>query len=77
MPVGLGGGEEEGEEGPDDAAARAFYVERHPSAAIYAGFSDFNLYRVSLARGHFVVGIVAHQSRQIERNGKTSLALFE
>jgi len=40
----------------DDPATRRRYVGAHPSAAMYAGFKDFNLYRVSLARGHFVAG---------------------
>jgi putative heme iron utilization protein len=39
-----------------DPAARERYVAAHPSAAIYAGFRDFNLYRVTIARGHFVAG---------------------
>ena len=40
---------------PDPAALRR-YVERHPSAQTYAGFSDFNLYKVTVARGHYVAG---------------------
>ncbi len=32
------------------------YVARHPSAAGYAGFGDFHLYRISVERGHFVAG---------------------
>lgn len=32
------------------------YVARHPDAAGYAGFKDFNLYRVSLERAHLVAG---------------------
>jgi len=40
----------------DDAAARARFVARHPSAAAYAGFRDFRLYRVAAERGHLVSG---------------------
>lgn len=40
----------------DDEAARARYVARHPSAARYAGFADFRLYRVTASRGHLVAG---------------------
>jgi len=40
----------------DDAAARALYVARHPSAERYAGFADFRLYRVTVERGHFIAG---------------------
>jgi putative heme iron utilization protein len=37
-------------------AARERYVARHPSAAAYAGFSDFDLYKVTIERGHLVAG---------------------
>ena len=40
----------------DDPAVLARYVAAHPSAAMYAGFTDFHLYRVTIARGHFVAG---------------------
>lgn len=40
----------------EDAAARARYVARHPSAANYAGFKDFRLYRVEIASAHLVAG---------------------
>ncbi len=40
----------------DDAIALACYLERHPSAALYAGFKDFRLYRVTVERGHLVAG---------------------
>lgn len=39
-----------------DAADRARYLARHPSAAHYAGFKDFRLYRIEVARGHLVAG---------------------
>ncbi len=39
-----------------DQAARARFVARHPTAARYAGFADFRLYRVTASRGHLVAG---------------------
>jgi hypothetical protein len=32
------------------------YLARQPSAATYAGFTDFDLYRVIIERGHLVAG---------------------
>jgi hypothetical protein len=32
------------------------FTERHPSAAGYAGFADFRLYRLAVARAHLVAG---------------------
>jgi len=43
----------------DSAAARrltARFVARHPGAALYAGFADFRLYRMAVARAHLVAG---------------------
>lgn len=40
---------------PDPSALHR-YLDRHPSARTYAGFSDFNLYKVSIERGHYVAG---------------------
>lgn len=40
----------------DDAGAKASFVARHPSAAAYAGFKDFVLYRLAIARIHVVAG---------------------
>lgn len=34
----------------------ARFTARHPSAAVYAGFGDFHLYRVAIDRGHLVAG---------------------
>lgn len=39
-----------------DETLLARYVARHPSAAFYAGFKDFNLYRMEVARAHLVAG---------------------
>ena len=35
---------------------RARYLARHPAAALYAGFTDFAIYRVVVERAHFVAG---------------------
>jgi putative heme iron utilization protein len=40
----------------DDSRLLARFVARHPSAATYAGFGDFHLYRVAIGRGHLVAG---------------------
>lgn len=40
---------------PSDAAL-VRYVARHPSAALYAGFRDFHLFRVELVAAHLVAG---------------------
>lgn len=40
----------------DDAAAKAIFVGRHPSAAGYAGFEDFTIYRIAVTRIHLVAG---------------------
>jgi putative heme iron utilization protein len=40
----------------DDPRLLARFTARHPSAAVYAGFGDFHLYRVTLGRGHLVAG---------------------
>lgn len=39
-----------------DADLLARFVARHPSAEIYAGFGDFQLYRMTVARVHLVAG---------------------
>lgn len=40
----------------DDAARPKRYIARQPQAAAYAGFGDFNLYRMAVARAHVVAG---------------------
>jgi putative heme iron utilization protein len=40
----------------DDPRLLARFTARHPSAASYAGFGDFHLYRVTVGRGHLVAG---------------------
>ncbi len=39
-----------------DPRLKARFVARHPSAALYADFADFHLYRVAATRAHFVAG---------------------
>ncbi|HTS92071.1 MAG TPA: pyridoxamine 5'-phosphate oxidase family protein [Stellaceae bacterium] len=40
-----------------DAAERLRrFLARHPAAELYAGFKDFHLYRVEVARAHLVAG---------------------
>ena len=39
-----------------DERLKARYVARHPSAATYAGFADFKLYRLAVERAHLVAG---------------------
>jgi putative heme iron utilization protein len=40
----------------DDPRLETRFVARHPSAALYADFADFHLYRMTVARAHFVAG---------------------
>jgi putative heme iron utilization protein len=39
-----------------DAAARESFLARHPDAASYADFADFDFYRFEIAAGHLVAG---------------------
>lgn len=39
-----------------DPRLKARFVARHPSAALYADFADFHLYRVAVTRAHLVAG---------------------
>ncbi len=39
-----------------DTSSLARFVRRHPSAASYAGFKDFRLYRMRVNRAHLVAG---------------------
>jgi putative heme iron utilization protein len=40
----------------DDVRLLARFTARHPSAAAYAGFGDFHLYRMTIERGHLIAG---------------------
>jgi putative heme iron utilization protein len=51
----------------DDAALKARFVRRHPSAALYASFADFGLFRLEPQRGHLVAGFGKIQ--WVERDG--------
>nr|WP_281392749.1 pyridoxamine 5'-phosphate oxidase family protein [Roseospira goensis] len=45
---------------PDpDPAARDRFLARHPHAALYAGFTDFAVYRMTVSHAHFVGGFGA------------------
>jgi heme iron utilization protein len=49
-----------GEANPvEDRELLKLFVARHPSAQIYAGFKDFRLYRLTIARAHLVAGFGA------------------
>lgn len=46
-----------GELHPDgDPTRLGRFIARHPAAAVYAGFADFKLYRMAVARAHLVAG---------------------
>jgi putative heme iron utilization protein len=46
-----------GEAAPvDDARLKARFLARHPAAELYAGFTDFHVHRVEIARAHLVAG---------------------
>jgi putative heme iron utilization protein len=40
----------------DDPLLRGRFLARHPSAALYADFADFRLYRIAVERAHLVAG---------------------
>lgn len=40
----------------DDPRHRERFLRRHPDAALYAGFADFAVYRVTVERAHLVAG---------------------
>lgn len=40
----------------EDPQSKRRFVARHPSAALYAGFQDFHVYRIELDRAHLVAG---------------------
>lgn len=40
----------------DDDRLRSRFLRRHPDAALYAGFADFHIYKVTLERTHLVGG---------------------
>ena len=39
-----------------NAAARSVFLARHPAAAAYADFGDFEFYRLKVERAHFIGG---------------------
>jgi heme oxygenase (biliverdin-IX-beta and delta-forming) len=40
----------------DDAALKARFLARQPTAKLYAGFGDFHIYKVEVMRAHYVAG---------------------
>jgi len=42
--------------GCESDVARTMYLQRHPGAAMYAGFGDFALWRMSIEKVHYVGG---------------------
>lgn len=40
----------------DAAALLEHYLEQHPAARLYAGFGDFNLFRMSMSKARYVGG---------------------
>lgn len=66
----------------DDAHARARFLSRHPSAAMYAGFGDFAFHRVQPERAHIVAGFgkidwVDAEALLTDTTGTTELAEAE
>jgi len=56
------------------------FIARHPQAAMYAPFGDFNFYRMSLDRAHFVGGFaraVWFRGRELLSNTKAAGLLAE
>jgi putative heme iron utilization protein len=50
-----------------DPALKARWIARHPYAAFYAGFTDFTLFRLRPAGGHYIGGFAsAHRLSQAE-----------
>lgn len=61
----------------DDARLLGRFTRRHPSAAGYAGFADFHLYRLDIARAHLVAGfgrIHAIAAQALQLPGASALA---
>ena len=56
------------------------FIARHPQAAMYAPFGDFNFYRMSLDRAHFVGGFaraIWFRGRELMSNAKAAKVLAE
>lgn len=66
----------------EDHELLARYIRRHPSAAMYAGFGDFSLYRMTVQRAHLVAGFgrihwVGGDEVMYDASGAASLAAQE
>ena len=56
------------------------FIARHPQAAMYAGFGDFNFYKMTLDRAHFVGGFaraVWFRGRELMSNTKAAKILAD
>lgn len=40
----------------EDDDARSIFLEKHPSASVYAGFGDFAFFQIDVAEAHLVAG---------------------
>lgn len=65
----------------DDAPRlRRRFLARHPAAALYADFADFHVYRMTVARAHFVGGFaraVWHPAKAIVSDPEAAAAIAE
>ncbi|MEE2996261.1 MAG: DUF2470 domain-containing protein [Pseudomonadota bacterium] len=66
----------------EDPSLKARYIARHPESQMFAGFADFNLYKMAVERAHIVAGFgIIHwiHARELLFNttGFTDLAASE
>jgi putative heme iron utilization protein len=64
----------------DDPVARRRFLARHPSAAAYADFKDFSLWRVEVTSAHLVAGfgrIADVKARDLAINVRDAAAVLE
>jgi hypothetical protein len=64
----------------DDPLARRRFIARHPSAAAYADFKDFSLWRIDVTSGHLVAGfgrIADVKARNLANDLADAAALIE
>tara|TARA_R110002049_G_scaffold4601_4_gene31824 strand:+ start:46399 stop:46842 length:444 start_codon:yes stop_codon:yes gene_type:complete len=51
----------------DDATERAVFLDRHPSAGMYADFEDFAFFRFQVEQGHLVAGFGRIETLQLDQ----------
>jgi hypothetical protein len=62
----------------DDPRLGRRFLARHPDAEIYAGFTDFHVYRVAVERAHLVAGFGRIRWLSVEEfNAETASGLAE